>query len=204
MQRDRSEGDGLTNPNRVVGKDDGLGVTVSIASRSAGETRALAFAIGEVAAPGWVILLEGPLGAGKTVFAQGVLTGLGYRGRVASPTFTLINEYEARLTVWHADIYRLSGAEEFAAIGGDELLGGQNGVTLVEWASKLGDQTPLEAIRVHLDFVAGEAPDERRSILVSVNGSRYRDVVPVLREFGVKHLPGEPSGARRDGGGLGG
>ncbi len=160
-------------------------VTLALLTGSAAETRSLAVAIGEAARPGWVILLDGPLGAGKTVFAQGILAGLGWSGRVASPTFTLINEYPARLPVWHADLYRLEGAADFAAIGGDELLSGHCGVTLVEWAEKLGAAAPPEAMRVRFAFLSGDAPDEGRRIEVRLGGCQYQDALHVLRRWGA-------------------
>lgn len=120
-------------------------------SNSAAMTRAVGRRLGELALDGWVVLLEGPLGAGKTAFAQGLLAGLGVESQVTSPTFTLVNEYRGRLPVWHADLYRLENPPlDFAAIGGDELLPPPRGLTVVEWADRLGELLPPEYIRVVL------------------------------------------------------
>src|SRR5687768_6814878 len=73
------------------------------------ETRAIGEAVGRHLRPGDVLCLEGPLGAGKTSFAQGVARGLGVEEVVNSPTFTLVQEYAGRLPVYHLDVYRLSG-----------------------------------------------------------------------------------------------
>jgi tRNA threonylcarbamoyladenosine biosynthesis protein TsaE len=97
-----------------------------------------------------VVLLEGTLGAGKTTFAQGVAQGLGVDAEVTSPTFALVHEYEGRLPLFHMDLYRLSGEEEFELIGGWEYLR-RGGVCLIEWAERLGDAVPKPHWRVHLE-----------------------------------------------------
>jgi tRNA threonylcarbamoyladenosine biosynthesis protein TsaE len=95
--------------------------------------------------------LEGDLGAGKTQFARGLLAGLGGDPRtVSSPTFVLLNVYDTgRLTVFHLDAYRVTGGDDFDAIGFPELLE-QGGVVVVEWASRVTDLLPAGTIHVHL------------------------------------------------------
>jgi tRNA threonylcarbamoyladenosine biosynthesis protein TsaE len=139
-------------------------------------TRALGFELGKLADPGWVVLLLGPLGAGKTVLAQGLLAGAGVQGRVASPTFTLINEYTGRLDAWHADLYRLEGPDEFEAIGGDELLPHPDGLTVIEWADRLGNLKPLEFVQIELDYATGDT----RRISLTIQGERYRRAAQAL------------------------
>lgn len=148
--------------------------TISLRTGDPASTRALGRGIGEVAGPGWVVLLDGPLGAGKTVLAQGLLAGAGVGGRVRSPTFTLVNHYQGRLPVWHADLYRLNGEEEFRAVGGDELLPAVDGLTVVEWAERLGSLRPAEHIQISLGFVPARPPDDRRLIRVELHGERYQ------------------------------
>lgn len=108
--------------------------------------------------PGMVFALSGDLGAGKTCFVQGLADGLGVQEPVNSPTFTLVNEYSGRLPVYHLDLYRLSTPEEALDFGIDNYLYGQ-GVTLIEWAERLGDALPDKAI--HLNFRHGQNPDQR-------------------------------------------
>jgi tRNA threonylcarbamoyladenosine biosynthesis protein TsaE len=86
---------------------------------------------------GEVITLSGVLGAGKTQLVKGLARGLGYRGQVTSPTFTLVNEYVGgRLPVYHIDLYRIKTAEEAIAFGIEDYLPGA-GVTVIEWPEKI-------------------------------------------------------------------
>ena len=118
------------------------------------EMSALGESLGRVAAPGDVIGLAGDLGAGKTCFVQGLAAGLGYTGRVTSPTFTLIHIYEGgRLTLYHADLYRLDDAHELEDIGLDDTYR-QDGVAAVEWATKLPGALPADALLVSIDVVS--------------------------------------------------
>ena len=157
-------------------------------------------ALGRVAAPGWVLLLDGPLGAGKTVFAQGLIAGLGYGGRVASPTFTLINEYDARLHVWHADLYRLDEATDFAAIGGEDILESPPGVAIVEWATKLGHLDLGSAMHVELSFVSTAAPDNRRRLVFNLSTERYAAARHLLEQWVVDPVAGRSDKAKPEDG----
>lgn len=103
--------------------------------------------------PGAVVLLEGELGAGKTAFVRGLAIGLGAPGEdVSSPTFTLVQEYQGRMTFLHADLYRISGAEA-DDLGLEEL--GRDGVVAIEWAAKLV-RRPADAIEVRIEDLGGD------------------------------------------------
>ena len=84
-----------------------------------------------------MVVLEGPLGAGKTTLARGIVAGLGVTDTVTSPTFALVHEYSGRVPVFHMDLYRLASEEEFDLIGGWEYFS-RGGVCLIEWAVRLG------------------------------------------------------------------
>jgi tRNA threonylcarbamoyladenosine biosynthesis protein TsaE len=135
-------------------------VTV-VTSGSPEETETLGEQLGRTLGPGAVIGLSGELGAGKTCFAQGVARALGVRGWVVSPTFTLVNEYRGTLAVYHIDAYRTTGPAALVDLGLDEYFDG-DGVTLVEWAEKLGPLLPSRAICVDIAGVG----DEPRTITV--------------------------------------
>ena len=105
-----------------------------------------------------VVLLEGELGAGKTVFAKGIAAGLGLKDihQVCSPSFTLLNIYRARYPIYHFDLYRLSANAEISDLGWEDYLG--MGVVIVEWAEKL--RYELSAVRVRIKMNG----DNRRKI----------------------------------------
>ena len=127
-------------------------------SFSAEETARIATEFGRVTAPGDIICLSGPLGAGKTVFAQGFARGLGYAGRVTSPTFTIMQIYEGgRLPLYHFDLYRLEGgASDLEGIGYEDYFF-SGGVCLIEWPEMAADAMPPTALHVEmrLDFSRG-------------------------------------------------
>lgn len=101
----------------------------------------------------------GELGTGKTRFIQGICEGLGIREHVASPTFTIVNEYRAAgFDVYHFDLYRVNSAEEIRDLGFEEYCSG-TGICLVEWAEKAGSMLPGRRYAVSLSF--GKSRDER-------------------------------------------
>lgn len=101
-----------------------------------------------------VVLLEGELGAGKTVFAKGIASGLGLKDvhQVCSPSYTLVNIYQAEYPIYHIDLYRLNRNSEILDIGWEDYLG--QGVIIVEWAEKI--KFSLDAIRVTLKIEEGD------------------------------------------------
>lgn len=102
-------------------------------TRSVRETFELGKALACTLVNGSIVKLEGRLGAGKTVFAKGIASGLGIDEEITSPTFTLLKEYEGRLKLRHFDLYRIKDAEELRETGLYESLGDE-GVCVIEWA----------------------------------------------------------------------
>jgi tRNA threonylcarbamoyladenosine biosynthesis protein TsaE len=137
-------------------------------------TQALGRRLGGLLFPGAVVALVGPLGAGKTHLVRAVAEGLGVGdGRVVtSPTFVLLQEYPARLPVYHFDAYRLRGEVEFAELGAEEYLSG-DGVCLVEWADRVSGCLPPDHLRITLD-VTGET--SRRATVEALGPSSERVV----------------------------
>lgn len=138
-----------------------------LATSDAASTRSLAARLAVVAAPGDLVCLWGDLGAGKTVFAKGFGAGLGVAGTITSPTFILMAEYEARLPLFHVDLYRLADASD-ALAGGllDERRAG--GVTLVEWPDRLGEALPEDRLDVEIEG----SGDEPRTITLRAGKAR--------------------------------
>ena len=102
------------------------------------ETEAVGARLAGAVKRGTVVAMRGDLGAGKTVFTRGFAKALGYTGRVTSPTFTIVNEYEGRIPVFHFDMYRLSDSEDLYGIGWDDYLK-RGGVCIVEWSERVED-----------------------------------------------------------------
>jgi tRNA threonylcarbamoyladenosine biosynthesis protein TsaE len=116
---------------------------------------------------GQVVLLHGDLGAGKTAFVRGIARGLGAdEGEVSSPTFTLVQEYRGRVTLFHVDLYRLE-EREVDDLGLEELILG-DGVVAIEWAERWRGR-PDDAIEVRIE----DAGEDRRRIRVSGGGRHH-------------------------------
>lgn len=107
-------------------------MALRLKTRSEGDTFALGRALGAFLRPGDALLLSGDLGTGKSVLARGAARSLGVEGPMPSPSFTILFPYEGKCPVYHFDLYRLSGPDEFEAAGLYEWFGGA-GVCLVEW-----------------------------------------------------------------------
>ena len=140
-------------------------MTKVIETFSEEETRAFGRSLGRTAAPGEVICLDGDLGVGKTVLAQGFAEGLDIEGPVASPTFTIVQSYErGRLPFFHMDVYRLEDEDELEAIGGSEMLCG-DGVCLLEWGARVRGLLPPETLYVLIEKDLSKGADYRRITL---------------------------------------
>lgn len=120
------------------------------------ETAAIAAQLAAMASAGDVFLLEGPLGAGKSVFARGFIRALcGGDTDVPSPTFTLAQTYDApRAAIWHFDLYRLEDPEEIYEIGWEDA---RSGIVLLEWPERLGPYVPPRARRIVIETLDGES-----------------------------------------------
>lgn len=134
-------------------------------SFSAADTFAFGKKIGEEAKPGQVYTLIGDLGAGKTVFTQGVAAGLGITEPVNSPTFTILQVYEeGRLPFYHFDVYRIGDVEEMDEIGYEDCFYGE-GLCLIEWANLIEEILPDSYIEVKIEKDLEKGFDYRKITL---------------------------------------
>ena len=122
-------------------------MTIKHITASETETLALAHDFGKTLCAGSVVALTGDLGTGKTVFARGIAQALGFNGKIPSPTFTLINEYRSSIPLYHMDLYRLNSIREIEDIGVEDYMYG-DGICLIEWAEKLENLMPEDAVVV--------------------------------------------------------
>ncbi len=136
-------------------------------SNGAAETESLGERLAKRLRPGAVIAFTGALGMGKTAFTRGLARGLGCHGRVTSPTFTIVNEYEGTLPLFHFDMYRLSSSDELYDIGWDDYLT-RGGVCAVEWSERVADALPPDAVSV--DIARGEDDDARIITITGLEG----------------------------------
>ena len=118
-------------------------------SRNETETEAVGEALAARLQGGDVVAYLGDLGAGKTAFTRGLARGLGYVGRVTSPTFTIVNEYEGEIPLFHFDLYRLGDEEELFDIGWEDYLG-RGGVCAVEWSERAAHALPEGTVTVEI------------------------------------------------------
>ena len=121
----------------------------TVVCRTAKDMEDLGRGIGCACMPSDVISLRGSLGAGKTVFAKGVARSLGIREAIVSPTFTLVQEYEGRLPMYHMDLYRITSEDDFQMIGGEDMLY-SDGLCLIEWSEIIDDILPSGTLFVQI------------------------------------------------------
>ncbi len=140
------------------------------------ETRALGREVGRCLQLGDVVAVAGTLGAGKTVFAQGVGDGLDLRESVRSPTYTVVATHrDGRLPLLHVDLYRLRGDADLVSIDWDGLFD-DPAIVIVEWPERAGDRLPRDHLRVRLDDGGGN----RRTIVLTAHGERARRILRAL------------------------
>ena len=139
-------------------------------THSSEETEKLGYETGLKAKAGDIFCLSGDLGVGKTVFTKGFAKGLGIDEDITSPTFTLINEYNGRIPLYHFDVYRIGDIEEMEEIGYDDYFFGQ-GICLIEWAELIEEILPEKRIEVTIEKDL-ERGFEYRKITIEERGEK--------------------------------
>jgi tRNA threonylcarbamoyladenosine biosynthesis protein TsaE len=159
------------------GKKCGLAVLpifspMQINSYSVKDTLTIGRMISRYLRKGDIVCLFGKLGSGKTVLTKGISAGLGIKtSQVISPTFVLLREYAGRIPVYHFDLYRLNNPQEILSIGYEEFFYDE-GISVIEWADKLGCLLPLEFLKIELKVKKGSS----RLLKLNGIGSRYREL----------------------------
>ena len=154
------------------------GRTLEIISSSPQETEHIGSLLGTMLSPGDVIALSGELGSGKTTLVKGLAQGMGFdRDEVVSPSFTLVNEYEGPLPLFHIDLYRLVDERDLREMGYEEYLGAA-GVAVIEWADRVRDAIPHESLWITLQYHGVEG----REIVMQPQGDRYEKMIEELQK----------------------
>jgi tRNA threonylcarbamoyladenosine biosynthesis protein TsaE len=127
---------------------------LTIISKNPTETIFIGKIIGEHLTSGDIVALIGELGTGKTCFTQGIARGIGVpeKYQITSPSFTLINEYRGRVSMYHFDLYRLKGPLDLVDVGYEEYISG-NGISVIEWADKINNILPDKTVFISFTYV---------------------------------------------------
>jgi len=150
-----------------------------VLSRSTAQTQSWGRKLGWLLGGGEIIGLTGELGSGKTCFVRGLAQGLDVdKGAwVRSPSFTLINEYDGRVPLFHVDLYRLSSVTEIEELSLRECFF-SDGVSVIEWFERLPEDGVDEYLRIHFEHEDGN----KRKLTFTTHGSRYEEIVEKLRK----------------------
>ena len=151
---------------------------LNLKTTSPEETFAIGKCLAKVLGPGQVVCLAGDLGAGKTLLVQGLAKELGIEDTVNSPTFTILNVYEASFPIYHFDLYRLDNAEELFDIGFYEYTE-KDGLSIIEWPDKFPGELPEEYLWI--DLKNGETINDR-ILHVSARGAVYEHICEELKQ----------------------
>lgn len=137
-------------------------------TNNAGETEKLGRLIGEALRGGEIIAMTGDLGAGKTTMTKSLAKGLDIDEHITSPTFTIVNEYEGRLKLFHFDVYRIGDVEEMYDLGFEEYIY-SGGVCIIEWSNLIEEILPEDTINIQILYL----DDNKRQIKISGKGKKF-------------------------------
>ena len=150
-----------------------------IIAKNLQDTDKIGTIIGENLKAGTVICLEGDLGAGKTTLTQSIAKGMLIKDYVTSPTFTIIKEYEGRLKLYHMDAYRLESEDDMYDLGYDEYINSE-GVCIIEWASKIKNLIPKDAINI---TIKTNYDNNYRDIYLAGEGEQFDILKEELEDY---------------------
>jgi tRNA threonylcarbamoyladenosine biosynthesis protein TsaE len=151
---------------------------INIETHSFEETVEFGERLGTVLNSGDIISLSGDLGTGKTAFTNGIAKALGIVSYITSPTFTIVNEYEGRLPLYHFDVYRICDPDDMFDIGFEEYINGE-GITIIEWGEQIKEILPKEIINVNIKKNLNKGFDVREIDIdfIGEKYSKYQDKV---------------------------
>ncbi len=143
-------------------------------SNSEEETKHFAKKLASFLHTGDVVLLCGNLGSGKTKFTEGILDYFGLASEISSPTFTIVNEHNAKGTnIYHFDVYRLSDVDEFYSIGGEEYF--SNGISIIEWGEMIESALPDNYLKI--TFEKDNDNFNMRTLILEPHGDNFKEII---------------------------
>jgi len=138
------------------------------------KTKEIGYKLGKLLDEKSVVCLIGDLGAGKTTLTQSIARGLEIDDYITSPTFTIVNEYEGRIPLYHFDVYRIGSSDEMYDIGFDEYIN-SDGVCIIEWANIIEDILPDEYLYIDLKY-----KENGREMILKSKGEKYEEIIKEL------------------------
>ena len=156
----------------------------SFLSCSEKQTQRLGFALGACLRAGDVVLLEGEMGAGKSVLTRAAARGMGVEGPVPSPTFTILNIHEGRaLRLYHFDLYRLEGEDALYEMGLDEYIPADDGASLIEWPQMAAEAMPGDALAIDIRYAMdGAARDITLTPMGAFDETRIEEILKKMED----------------------
>lgn len=153
---------------------------ISFVSHSSRDTIRYGRVLGETLRAGCVLGLIGELGSGKTCFVKGIAAGVNNfsEDEVTSPTFTILQEYEGRIPLYHVDAYRLAGPADLDDIGFEDCVAGE-GIAVIEWADRIREALPADCLLVRIECLR----EDERCFILSSTGEQHSGV---LKDFSAK------------------
>ena len=148
---------------------------LSFLTKDADETALLGEKLAKIIKSSDLIFLQGELGSGKTTFMRGFLRGLNFTGKVKSPSYTLLEQYELELTINHFDLYRFKDQREWDDAGFNEFIN-SNDINVIEWPEKAVDVIPISDLTIFFAYL----DDKKRNIVITGNSSRGRQCIDLL------------------------
>lgn len=136
---------------------------IQVKSEAYETTKKIGLIIGQILEKGDILCLYGEMGSGKTAFTSGLAKGIGINDKITSPTFSIINEYEAQVPLYHFDVYRISNEDELFEIGYYDYICGQ-GITVIEWAENIKEQLPDNRFDIYFNKLSEDAR------IIKING----------------------------------
>lgn len=149
-------------------------------SRCVEDTITFGVKLGRILKKGDIICLNGDLGTGKTHFVKGIARGLDIKDTITSPTFSIVNEYDGRLKLYHFDVYRVNDPDEIEAIGFDEYIF-SDAVSIIEWSKYIETIIPEEHIDINIEKNLPDVLNSRK-IVITYSGKRYDYIKELIKE----------------------